>query len=143
MPPPKKNAAPPRDTVPPCPPEFYTEPGNLVHHYSDLASDTAPALAIVQRVGQDAIDVMVVLPHNTSLYPFSGVHHRVAHADKADREGLWLPRPMDVAVLKYMIAQGVLEWDGESRYVEKKPKAEKEKEVPPVPPVTPLKPADA
>lgn len=107
----------------------------MVLHYHDTAADTQPALAIVTRVGLDAIDVAVVHSGMAGTFPYSGVHHRVAQADRADAEGLWLPRTSDVVLLKLLLAQGILEWDGESKYVETKKATET-----PTPPSSPPPP---
>lgn len=116
MPPPQKPVRPKPASTPPCPPDRYAEVGMMVIHYPDLAVDAKPSLAIVTAIGMDAIDLLVFHPGISGGWPQSGVYHREHQADKLSGDGYWMPRPLDVVLTKFAIAQGLLEWDGESRY---------------------------
>lgn len=104
----------------------------IVVHYPDLAHDARPALGIVTAMGMDAIDLLVFHPGLSGGWPQQGVYHREHQADRHGSDGYWMPRTTDVAILKTLIAQGVIEWDGESRYVMSKKAAET-----PTPPSSP------
>lgn len=115
----------------------------IVIHYPDLALDARPALGIVTAMGMEALDLLVFHAGISGGWPQQGVYHREHQADRHSTDGYWMPRAIDVAILKMMIAQGALEWDGESRYVPSKKVAgattpPSSLPPPPIPPVLKL-----
>ena len=124
MAPQKAPAKPKPAPTAPCPPERYAEVGMIVTHYPDLAIEAKPALGIVTAMGMDALDLLVFHAGISGGWPQQGVYHRDHQADKISSDGYWLPRPLDVVLLKLALTHGLLEWDGESRYVPAKKAAE-------------------
>ncbi len=113
------------------PPDRYAEVGMLVQHYPDSRSST-PTCAIVTRVGQETIDVMLCHPEMANMMPFSGVHHLDYQTARIDSEGAWRPLALSVAILKFMIAAGALVWDGDKKYVAPPQPIEAEKPKDPI-----------
>lgn len=108
--------------VPPIPPERYVEVGMVVQHFPDARAGAMPTCAMVMRIGLETIDCHTVHAHQAGFVPFSGVHHIDLQTEKIDNEGAWRHLPMNLAMLKFMIASGELVWDGESLYRPPAPK---------------------
>lgn len=125
MPPPTpKTPAKPEAPLPPCQPDRYVEVGQIVLYYPDLAAEARAAPALVTAIGMDAIDLLVFHPGLSGGWPQQGVYHRRYQAEKAGGEGgYWMPRMPDVAALHLAIAQGLVQWDGDSGVYKPKPPA--------------------
>lgn len=105
----------------PCPPERYAEVGMVVQHYNDPRTKD-PTCAVVTKIGMETLDCNIIHPALGTMVPFSGVHHADYQTDRIDSEGAWRPLALNVAILKFMIAEGALVWCGEtSRYISPTP----------------------
>lgn len=110
---------PPKPVMPPLDPELYAELGDVVNWFPGADAGQTPMIGVVTGEGVGTLDLNVVTSNLHNTAPQQGVMHMDHPHARTDRNqgGGWRHRRQHVAVLKLLIAAGILVWDGDRRYV--------------------------